>query len=199
MTIVTIVWNALEPISGYRTNITSGFQSSTDTRTAKRTATATGVTSSSTSDQQEDPQVQKEVQELKTADREVRAHEAAHIAAAGGLAASSAKFTYESGPDGKRYAVAGEVDIDTSPEKDPHQTIVKMQQIQRAALAPADPSPQDRSVAAEAASEEAQARSEISAETMSKSKQKSGTTQQIQSTNPYASSPKSGIVFSAYA
>jgi hypothetical protein len=91
------------------------------------------------------------VTELAKRDREVRAHEAAHKGAAGGLA-GGASFSYETGPDGKRYAVAGEVSIDTSPVKgDPAATERKMRQVQRAALAPAEPSSQDRKVAASAA------------------------------------------------
>jgi hypothetical protein len=57
------------------------------------------------------------------------------------------------------YAVGGEVSIDTSPVKgDPQATIAKMEAIKRAALAPADPSGQDRSVASEASQEESKAR-----------------------------------------
>jgi hypothetical protein len=104
------------------------------------------------------------VDELKEVDRKVRAHEAAHLAAAGGLATSGASYSYATGPDGKRYAVGGEVKIDTSPVKgNPQATIQKMEQVKRAALAPADPSGQDRSVASAASSTEAEARKELNA------------------------------------
>lgn len=104
----------------------------------------------------------KRVQELKKIDREVRAHEQAHIAAAGGMARGGATFTYTKGPDGKRYATGGEVSIDISPvDGNPRETIRRMQQVRRAALAPADPSSQDRSVAATASREEAKARAEL--------------------------------------
>jgi hypothetical protein len=59
------------------------------------------------------------------------------------------------------YAVGGEVKIDTSRERDPQDTIRKMQQVKRAALAPAQPSGQDRSVAARASQIEAEARIEL--------------------------------------
>jgi len=99
---------------------------------------------------------------LKSRDQEVRRHEQAHLAAAGGLAAGGASFSYKTGPDGKRYAVGGEVNIDTSPVPgDPNATIHKAQQIRRAALAPADPSPQDRTVAASASAMEIQARRDL--------------------------------------
>lgn len=104
------------------------------------------------------------VQKLKEEDHRVRSHEAAHQAAAGGLARGGS-FTYETGPDGQRYAVGGEVSIDTSPvDGKPQATMMKMQQVQRAALAPADPSPQDRRVAAQAAAVEAKARGELLAQ-----------------------------------
>lgn len=99
---------------------------------------------------------------LRNRDREVRAHEQAHLAAAGGLATGGATFTFEQGPDGKQYAVGGEVNIDTSPvQGDPEATIQKAQQIRAAALAPTDPSPQDRGVATQATALEARARKEL--------------------------------------
>lgn len=103
-----------------------------------------------------------QVRELQSIDAKVRAHEAAHIAASGGYARGGANFSYSTGPDGKRYATGGEVQIDTSPVPDnPEATVRKMQIVRRAALAPAEPSPQDRSVAATAASGESQARQEM--------------------------------------
>ena len=105
------------------------------------------------------------LQELKDLDREVRAHEAAHAAAAGPFATGGPSFTYRKGPDGQRYAVGGEVQIDTSPvEGDPEATIRKMQVVRAAALAPANPSSQDRAVAAAASRQEAEARTELSRE-----------------------------------
>jgi hypothetical protein len=102
-----------------------------------------------------------QVKELKARDAEVRAHEQAHIAAAGGIAVSGPTYTYQTGPDGQKYAIGGEVNIDMSPESEPEATIRKMQQVRRAALAPADPSPQDRAVASAASQIEAQARQEL--------------------------------------
>jgi hypothetical protein len=105
---------------------------------------------------------QKRVQDLKARDREVRAHEAAHLAAAGGYAQGGANFSYSRGPDGKLYATGGEVSIDSSAVAgDPEATLRKAQVVQRAALAPAEPSGQDRQVAAEAAAMATQARQEM--------------------------------------
>jgi hypothetical protein len=91
----------------------------------------------------------KQLKELKTRDAEVRNHENAHQSA-GGQFAGSPSYTYQAGPDGKRYAIGGEVSIDVSPEKDPAATIAKMESVRRAATAPAEPSPQDFKVAAAA-------------------------------------------------
>lgn len=89
--------------------------------------------------------------QLKQVDTEVRNHEMAHVAAGGGLITSGASFSYKRGPDGKNYAVAGEVGIDTAPVPgDPQATLQKMQQVKSAALAPANPSSQDIKVASQA-------------------------------------------------
>ncbi len=101
------------------------------------------------------------VRQLQQIDADVRAHEQAHVAAARGLAVGGAHFQYQAGPDGKRYAVGGEVQIDISREHEPEDTVHKMQIARAAALAPADPSPQDRRVAAAAAQRGMQARQEI--------------------------------------
>jgi hypothetical protein len=93
---------------------------------------------------------QKQIEELKRRDAEVRAHEAAHLAAAGSLAIGGAQYSYQTGPDGKQYAIGGQVNLDTSPASTPDATIAKAQQVQRAALAPSNPSPQDVKVAAQA-------------------------------------------------
>jgi len=104
----------------------------------------------------------KQIQSLKSRDREVRAHEAAHLAAAGHLAQGGATFSYQRGPDGVRYAVGGEVSIDTAAiQGDPIATLEKAQRIRAAALAPAQPSSQDLNVAAQAAQLAIQARAEI--------------------------------------
>ena len=102
----------------------------------------------------------REVEKLKARDREVRAHEQAHKLVGGSLAGQP---TYETvrGPDGKQYAVSGEVKIDTSTvPNNPDATIRKMEIVKRAALAPAQPSAQDRRVAAEAEAKAQQARQE---------------------------------------
>lgn len=119
------------------------------------------------------PEEQRQVEALKQTDRKVRAHEQAHMAAGGGLVRGSS-YSYQAGPDNKRYAVAGEVSIDTSPGRTPSETIAKAQQIRAAALAPADPSTQDRRVAAAASQMEMQARQELA---QARDEQRSGSRQ----------------------
>lgn len=101
------------------------------------------------------------IEKLRKRDAEVRRHEMAH-ASAGGAHAGAPNYDLERGPDGSMYAVGGHVRIDVSPVAgDPAATLRKMQQVRRAALAPAEPSPQDRRVAARASAEEAKARTAL--------------------------------------
>lgn len=107
---------------------------------------------------------QREVERLIARDREVRQHEQAHLAAAGGYGRGPT-YTFTRGPDGKQYATGGEVQIDVSAERTPEQTIIKARIVRRAALAPAEPSPQDRAAAAAAARLESDARRQIAERT----------------------------------
>ncbi len=111
----------------------------------------------------------KRINELAARDREVRAHEQAH-AAVGGQYAGAPKYQFERGPDGVSYAVAGEVSIDVGRAGTHQATIDKAQTVRRAALAPAEPSPQDRRVAAQATQLEAEARRDMRIEQMEQRK-----------------------------
>lgn len=105
------------------------------------------------------------VDQLQSRDREVRAHEAAHQAAGGG-AVGGASYSYQQGPDGKQYAVGGEVSVDLSSSGgSPEATIAKMARVRAAATAPAEPSGQDLAVAAAASAIEAEARQELRTKT----------------------------------
>ena len=142
----------INPVSTYSVNATLYDYSS-----GKATAMGSKKTDSGLSEEDKE-----KVKELAARDRDVRAHEAAHEAVGGQYVKGGATFTYQKGPDGKMYAVGGEVSIDTAPVKgDPQATISKMETVKRAALAPADPSGQDRAVAASASAEEADARQEL--------------------------------------
>lgn len=122
---------------------------------------------STTAEQRTAEQAQKQyeqrlVSELQARDRDVRAHEAAHVAAGGSLVVSGPSYTYQNGPDGRAYAIGGEVQLDVSPvANNPQATLEKSEQIRRAALAPADPSQQDMRVASNASQLASRARIDI--------------------------------------
>jgi hypothetical protein len=122
---------------------------------AQRSVNATSSTGEPLTKEQE-----AQVRQLKQRDAEVRAHEQAH-ATVGGSYAGAPQYTYTKGPDGKKYATGGEVQIDTSPERTPEATIRKMDIVIRAALAPAEPSSQDRAVARQAQQQRLEAQQQL--------------------------------------
>ncbi|MBI1390040.1 MAG: hypothetical protein GC154_16485 [bacterium] len=103
------------------------------------------------------------VEKLEKRDQHVRNHEQQHKAQAGAYG-GSIQYDYEVGPDGRTYAVGGEVNVDTSREATPEETIAKAQKLKRSADAPSDPSSADRSVASKAQRMEAEARRELNDE-----------------------------------
>lgn len=147
-----------EYINYGRFNIRDNSESASKTDSLQKKSESKTVDSSG----QYDEKTQREIDKLKKIDAEVRLHEQVHLSAAGPYARGGANFQYTTGPDGKKYAVAGEVNIDTSEiPNNPQATIAKAQVIRRAALAPAEPSGQDRSVASEAAQMEMKAKQEL--------------------------------------
>ena len=116
------------------------------------------------------PEEEEEIEKLRDRDQEVRRHEQAHFQAAGNYA-SPPKYEYQTGPDGKRYAVGGSVEIDTSAiTGDPEATLTKARVIKRAALAPEEPSAQDRKVARQADRMAAEAQKDINEQRMNATK-----------------------------
>lgn len=92
-----------------------------------------------------------QLRKLKGRDAGVRQHEQAHLSKGGSQVRGGASFEYQTGADGKQYAVGGEVQIDVSTSSgNPQETLAQLQQVRSAALAPADPSGQDLYVASEA-------------------------------------------------
>ncbi|MDR0927609.1 MAG: hypothetical protein LBO69_07585 [Ignavibacteria bacterium] len=137
------------------TNKTAGAKETGDTKdtndTKKADASKNSDKTSTVAGKELSDDEQKLVEELKRIDTEVRAHEAAHLAAAGGLAQGGPSFTYTQGPDGNQYATGGEVNVSMDADSsNPDATIQNMQTVIAAAMAPADPSGQDFSVAASA-------------------------------------------------
>jgi len=137
----------------------------------------------------------KEVEKLKNLDREVKAHEQAHMAAGAGVVRGGPHYEYQKGPDGQSYAVGGEVSIDTSEGKTPIDTLMKMERVRAAAMAPANPSGQDLSVAATASSKAAEARVEMSEEKREGAKGGKGAARGEQTALPGAVTPKANAAY----
>ena len=95
------------------------------------------------------PDEERLVRDLQARDSEVKVHEAAHQAAGGGMT-GAASYTYQQGPDGKMYAIGGEVSITMKSGSTPEETIANARQIVAAAMAAGNPSPQDYAVASSA-------------------------------------------------
>jgi hypothetical protein len=153
------------PVRAQQSQAADQSQSQIRGQQQSSTPQKTGAQKESGAQKELSAEEQKQVEKLKRRDAEVRAHEAAHMAAGSGLVRGGASYEYEQGPDGKKYAVGGEVSIDTSPVRgDPEATLAKAQKIRSAAMAPANPSSQDRRVAAQASQMAAEAQREMATE-----------------------------------
>ncbi len=132
------------------------------------------------------------INQLALKDKKVRRHEQAH-ATIGGTATGSPSYTFDTGPDGKKYAVEGEVSVDLSTVLgNPQATIAKMQKVHAAALAPSTPSLEDIRAAASASQAILKAQSELliqqQQETLDQTN-KAG--QQAKKTSPYGTEQSS--------
>ena len=107
----------------------------------------------------EHPTVKKEIEQLKQTEKEVIAHEQAHKAVGGNITGPIV-YSHTTGPDDEQYIVAGEVSINAPTGDTPDETIALLEKVRQAALAPAEPSPQDLRVAASAAAQIQQVRGE---------------------------------------
>ena len=153
---------------GQPTGVREGGDSSADDESTVDEQSFTGLPEESAAPKEQagglTPDELAVVKELSSRDQEVRTHEQQHQSV-GGKYAGSASFSFQTGPDGVQYAVGGEVSIDASVVPgDPRATIDKMRTVQAAALAPAEPSSQDRSVAAAASRLMLQAQSDLAAQ-----------------------------------
>lgn len=167
---------AHEPPLSERPVPKAGKSEASDTQTKEDKRTSGGEESQAKSQAREkdpltDPSSEEyaQIKALQARDSEVRAHEQAHLAVAGQYATSGPTYSYQNGPDGKQYAIGGEVGIDVSAVAgDPAATIAKMQVVQRAAMAPAEPSGQDIRVAAQAGQTASAARAELASQQLQK-------------------------------
>ncbi len=108
----------------------------------------------------EDPEVRSQIMSLQNAEDKVIAHENAHKSV-GGEFAGAASYGYTTGPDGKRYISSGEVNISVPATGEPEALIRALERVKQAAMAPAEPSPQDQRVAASAAAKIGNLRADI--------------------------------------
>lgn len=118
---------------------------------------ATHVDESGGSNQDLTDEERAQLAELQATDQRVRAHEQAHAAAG----AYNVRYDYQTGPDGKQYAVGGSAQIATTTNSsDPDGRIAEARKMRNAALAPADPSSEDMAVAARATRMEMEAQAQ---------------------------------------
>ncbi len=147
--------------NGFETNQKPSTYQTQTAEAAKTMETSTRQESKSegvktnvyTRDQVTQMRSNREVQQLKSAEQSVITHEQAHMSV-GGPYAGNATYEYTEGPDGQRYITGGEVSINAPAGKDAEETARIMNQVKRAALAPANPSSQDIKVAQHAAAQE---------------------------------------------
>ena len=95
---------------------------------------------------------------LQARDAKVRAHEHSHIMAAGGQAQGLPQYSYQTGPDGRQYAVGGSVNISITTSGDAQASARQAETARRAALATGEPSVRDSLTAAQAGDMAARAR-----------------------------------------
>jgi len=137
------------------------------------------------------------LRQLRARDREVRAHEAAHTAAGGSLVRGGPSYTFQTGPDGRSYAIGGEVQLDVSAvPNNPQATLAKASQIRAAALAPANPSAQDVRVAANANQLASRARIELAVQRREEAKLEENQ-QQVDNLQESSSEPENAVTDAA--
>lgn len=142
---------------------------------------------------EESPEYKNAIRELSSIEDKVLAHEQAHMNVGGDLA-GSASYSYSVGPDGKRYITGGEVPISMPNSGDKEKMLADLEQVKKAALAPAEPSSQDLSVAAEASAQAIKIRGELASEKIKEEQlvsERPGHSNTSTTTDKYTSSLKS--------
>ncbi len=91
-----------------------------------------------------DPGQSNRLRRLQARDQRVRAHEQAHSLSGGAQVAAAVRYRYQTGPDGRRYAVGGQAHAPASGGGSPEQALDKSADLRRAAVAPTRPSYHDR-------------------------------------------------------
>ena len=175
-------------------------QDPTTDQTATTGAARTSDARAPLGDQPElDLSAQRELEYLKSTDRSVRAHEQAHLNAAGSLAGGPATYVLKRGPDGGNYAIAGEVPLQVRKGQTPEETLTLARRIQAAALAPAQPSAEDRAIAAAAAQMAVEAAAELAQRSNVKAARPAGAPFPTPDTEEPAQTPRSAALARRYA
>lgn len=104
---------------------------------------------------------QRVIDELKSRDKEVRAHESAHSANPELVKIGAAQFDYTMGPDGKAYATGGRVTLSTGNSKTPEEALIKAEALKKASMSPGEPSSKDFQALNAAIAMEYEARNQI--------------------------------------
>jgi hypothetical protein len=115
------------------------------------------------------------IRTLREKDRDVRSAEYAKVSMLGKFRKGGPRFRYETGPDGQRYAIEGNVPVDLSPAESPENSIRKARKIKNASLGVGEVSDSDRKVAAQAQLLEMQARAKIARDTFERISDEDGT------------------------
>ncbi|MDL2307376.1 hypothetical protein LJC48_05045 [Desulfovibrio sp. OttesenSCG-928-C06] len=132
--------------------------SSTGAAGTINTAGATGATSGTGLPEEADtPENRELLQKLQERDAHVKAHESAHVMAAGGQA-GAVTYSYQRGPDGRSYAVGGSVNISVSSSGDADESARQAGRAQRAATVNGEMSAADAQTARRAGEISARAR-----------------------------------------
>jgi|GEM_PF-1114383 len=103
----------------------------------------------------------KALDELKKRDKEVKNHEAAHTGNPELQTIGTPSYSYVLGPDGKMYAVGGEVTISTGRISDPQDALRKAAALKKASLSSDNPSSADLAAASSASQMETEALQQI--------------------------------------
>ena len=98
-----------------------------------------------------------QLDKLEQRDAQVKAHEQAHVMAAGGQAGMPS-YTYQTGPDGRRYAIGGAVNISIISNGDDQASLSQARTAERAALVNGEASSADMNTAQTAREVEARVR-----------------------------------------
>ena len=87
---------------------------------------------------------QRVLDKFKKTDADIKSHEQIHASI--GQTTSPISYNYQEGPDGKMYAIGGQVRLDTSIPSDPKAAAFKLDMIEKAAAGPMNSSGADSSI-----------------------------------------------------